>query len=684
MDNSEQSALEAAQENRAQVQAIHRPLKLWYNGTPAGAALKASGMGSFPTFWQDLADWPHFREVRKAYHANPEGAEVPTRAVAEASEPGEEDAKPAAEATAAASTAAPETDASAAAATAAGAPAKPDGATGAAPAAAKDDGSGTGGGNDDDDDDDDDDDIEAPPMLVSLSDAMPAQETSMLHADQYEQDDEAEAEEERRQAEEEERRRAAKEAAKLAARVQAAPGSGPGPIAPKAGGAEAQPPATKPSRGRGRWGTEVVAVAKRPAPQVLAGTREAESIAFAYKPLLDELAERRAARGEASSGSSGGAPPAQSSKRRKRRRRWQSSDDTSSLFGARVVPAVLAMMPRGLTGRQQRVFLLKVQKEELLMRSARVAEDAKARAEDPARSPSPPAQYDSNGMRTNSREQRMRAALNKRKLECDEWIAQLNPASCGARGPTFKRKVYIPYKRYPEHNFIGQIIGPRGATQQQLERETGCKISIRGRGSRKEGKARRDGAPHEDDDDEAHVMLLGPDLYAIEGAVKVIEKMLIPDTDDAIMEAHKNRQLIQLAKVNGTYKRDEMALIAMQQAAESGKAASENRADQIYHMLDVRPEQRSEEDRQYIELMATLGDKTAIALKAKDARAGFSAAAPGTAAAPSSSTSAGKPAAFVPKSGAASAPGATAMPAAAAGAMARPAVAPSASQPVLR
>lgn len=45
------------------------------------------------------------------------------------------------------------------------------------------------------------------------------------------------------------------------------------------------------------------------------------------------------------------------------------------------------------------------------------------------------------------------------------------------------RKMYIPIKKFPEYNFIGLIIGPRGITQKNMEKETGAKIAIRGRGS---------------------------------------------------------------------------------------------------------------------------------------------------------------------------------------------------------
>lgn len=42
------------------------------------------------------------------------------------------------------------------------------------------------------------------------------------------------------------------------------------------------------------------------------------------------------------------------------------------------------------------------------------------------------------------------------------------------------RKVLIPFNEYPECNFIGSIIGPRGGTLKRLESELNAKIAIRG------------------------------------------------------------------------------------------------------------------------------------------------------------------------------------------------------------
>jgi splicing factor 1 len=52
-----------------------------------------------------------------------------------------------------------------------------------------------------------------------------------------------------------------------------------------------------------------------------------------------------------------------------------------------------------------------------------------------------------------------------------------------------ERKIFIPVRQYPTTNFIGLIIGPRGNTQQRMQRETNTKIAIRGRGSVKEVRA---------------------------------------------------------------------------------------------------------------------------------------------------------------------------------------------------
>ena len=84
-------------------------------------------------------------------------------------------------------------------------------------------------------------------------------------------------------------------------------------------------------------------------------------------------------------------------------------------------------------------------------------------------------------------------------------------------GAVIKRKVYIPVDKYPDVNFLGLIIGPRGRTQKELESRTGARILVRGRGSQKDGMySGPTGNP--DDDDAQHV--------SIEGTEEAVNKAL--------------------------------------------------------------------------------------------------------------------------------------------------------------
>jgi hypothetical protein len=76
-----------------------------------------------------------------------------------------------------------------------------------------------------------------------------------------------------------------------------------------------------------------------------------------------------------------------------------------------------------------------------------------------------------------------------------------------AVGLMTKKKVYIPIREYPDVNFLGLLIGPRGRTQKELEARTGARILVRGRGSQKDHYSGPTGNP--DDDDDQHVSIEG-------------------------------------------------------------------------------------------------------------------------------------------------------------------------------
>lgn len=175
-----------------------------------------------------------------------------------------------------------------------------------------------------------------------------------------------------------------------------------------------------------------------------------------------------------------------------------------------------------------------------------------------ARSPSPTPVYDSQGRRLNTRDQRAKDKLNLERQRIVNRSKVLHehfkpPADFKPVNTKKFRKIYIPVKEYPNYNFFGLIVGPRGSTQKQMEKDTGCKIAIRGKGSLKPGKG--ESTRQEDENDELHVLITGEDDGALNRAADLVARLLVP-VDDSMNE-HKKDQLRRLAEWNGTL-RDNM------------------------------------------------------------------------------------------------------------------------------
>ncbi|KAG6503789.1 splicing factor-like protein 1 [Zingiber officinale] len=177
-----------------------------------------------------------------------------------------------------------------------------------------------------------------------------------------------------------------------------------------------------------------------------------------------------------------------------------------------------------------------------------------------ARSPSPEPIYDNMGIRINTREYRARERLNRERQEIISQLIQRNPAfrpPADYRPPKLQKKLYIPMKEYPGYNFIGLIIGPRGNTQKRMEKETGAKIVIRGKGSIKEGKLlqKRDYKPDPAENEDLHVLVEAETQESLDTASAMIEKLLHPV--DEVLNEHKRQQLKELAALNGTIRDEE-------------------------------------------------------------------------------------------------------------------------------
>ncbi|KAI9600928.1 hypothetical protein H4Q26_000722 [Puccinia striiformis f. sp. tritici PST-130] len=115
-------------------------------------------------------------------------------------------------------------------------------------------------------------------------------------------------------------------------------------------------------------------------------------------------------------------------------------------------------------------------------------------------------------------------------------------------------KVYIPIKEFPEIKFFGLLVGPRGNSLKKMEGESGAKISIRGRGSVKEGKGRKEEFAG-DDDDEMHCLVTGDSQEKVDKCVRLINKVI--ETACSVPESQneqKLNQLRELAQLNGTFR----------------------------------------------------------------------------------------------------------------------------------
>ncbi|XP_021736978.1 branchpoint-bridging protein-like [Chenopodium quinoa] len=177
-----------------------------------------------------------------------------------------------------------------------------------------------------------------------------------------------------------------------------------------------------------------------------------------------------------------------------------------------------------------------------------------------ARSPSPEPVYDNMGIRINTREYRAREKLNRERQEIISQIIKKNPAfkpPADYRPPKLHKKLYIPQKEFPGYNFIGLIIGPRGNTQKRMEKETGAKIVIRGKGSVKEGRLqqKQNLKPDPSENEDLHVLVEADTPESLEAAAAMVEKLLQPV--DEVLNEHKRQQLRELAALNGTIRDEE-------------------------------------------------------------------------------------------------------------------------------
>lgn len=239
-------------------------------------------------------------------------------------------------------------------------------------------------------------------------------------------------------------------------------------------------------------------------------------------------------------------------RKRQRKSRWADDDDSKV-----VIPGMPTALPDNLTPEQEKLYLLQLQIEELTRRLRSGDFQIPPNPED--RSPSPEPVYNMEGKRLNTREYRARKKLEEERHNLIQKMLNDNPnykPPTDYKAPQIKmsEKVQIPQEEYPDINFVGLIIGPRGNTLKKIESECGAKIIIRGKGSVKEGKVgRKDGQPMPGEDEPLHAFVTGTTQEQVKKAVSRIKEIVrqgveVPENQNDL----RRTQLRELAQLNGT------------------------------------------------------------------------------------------------------------------------------------
>ena len=164
-------------------------------------------------------------------------------------------------------------------------------------------------------------------------------------------------------------------------------------------------------------------------------------------------------------------------------------------------------------------------------------------------------------MNTRARARRGSVAARAEALETVARLcASSSPASFrfpeSYAPPRKTRKIFVPADSLPGYNFFGLIVGPRGNTQKQMQREFGVKIVIRGRGSEKKPPREAETAyvsSRAGEEEPMHVLVTGDDDASVDAAAAAVARLLEPLRDE---ENEHSAQLRELAVLNGTLRED--------------------------------------------------------------------------------------------------------------------------------
>uniref|UniRef100_A0A5B6YIG1 K Homology domain-containing protein n=1 Tax=Davidia involucrata TaxID=16924 RepID=A0A5B6YIG1_DAVIN len=123
-------------------------------------------------------------------------------------------------------------------------------------------------------------------------------------------------------------------------------------------------------------------------------------------------------------------------------------------------------------------------------------------------------------------------------------------------------RLEIPVDSYPNFNFVGRLLGPRGNSLKRVEASTGCRVFIRGKGSIKDPDKEDSlrGRPgYEHLSDPLHILIeaeLPVNIVdaRLRQAREIIEELLKPV--DESHDFYKRQQLRELALLNNNFREE--------------------------------------------------------------------------------------------------------------------------------
>ncbi|GAA6109556.1 splicing factor 1 isoform X2 [Tachysurus ichikawai] len=314
--------------------------------------------------------------------------------------------------------------------------------------------------------------------------------------------------------------------------------------------------------------------------------------------------------------------------KKRKKSRWSSETPDQKT----IIPGMPTVIPPGLSREQERAYIVQLQIEDLTRKLRTGDLGIPVNPED--RSPSPEPIYNSEGKRLNTREYRTRKKMEEERHSLITEMVGLNPefkppADYKPPATRVSDKVMIPQDEYPEINFVGLLIGPRGNTLKNIEKECCAKIMIRGKGSVKEGKVgRKDGQMLPGEDEPLHALVTANTMDNVKKAVEQIRNILkqgieTPEDQNDL----RKMQLRELARLNGTLREDDNRILRPWQNSEprsitnttlctkcggAGHIASDCKFTSTYTPRQGDPPQSAQDkarmDKEYLSLMAELGE----------------------------------------------------------------------------